>query len=141
MEPLRDALDVDLVRREILAQAQLFALPATSANVQPVKRASDDHDVLVVTYRLRNRSAQAITATKGSVKLRDAEGKLRADCWFDQRETLDVGSSVDVRCANTSRPASDEDRAFVAMPVRTLTMYWEPDTINFANGKTLKSGR
>lgn len=141
--PLRGALDVRLVRRQILTHDQLYGVaePTTNAHGQTVKHALNDTPALVVTWRLRNTSVRTIASAKGSVELRDAEGRRVNECWIDRAEPLASGDAAEIQCGNLNRTAGDAERAFVTTPASDLILVWEPDTIVFDDGTTLKSDR
>ena len=143
MQPLRDATDVRLVRRQIMTHDELFGIapPTTNARGQTVKHALNTQEVLIVTWRLRNTSARTLASAKGSVSLRDAQGSRVNDCWIDHDGNLQPGEAVEVRCGNTQRSVFDADRAFVATPATELTLVWEPKKVAFADGETLDAER
>jgi hypothetical protein len=135
-QPLRKALQVELVQREILPFDQV-------SGRQPMPgQAINDKPVLVNTFRLRNTSAETITQAAGSVKVRAVSDPAAlttlADCYITRGEPIEAGQSVEMRCANLAVRASAADQEYVAMPGSTLVLTWEPQSITFASGTVLK---
>lgn len=143
MQPLRAAVDVRLVRRQILTHDEIYgvAQPTTNARGQTVKRAFNTDEALVVTWRLRNTSRRTIDSASGSVWLRDAAGQRANSCWIDHRDPLPPDESVEVRCGNTAKGVGDADRAFVATSASEFVLVWEPRKVTFAGGETLDAER
>ncbi len=133
LAPLRDALELRLVARELLTQDEALGLPADVR----VKSADNGRRVLVVSYRLVNVSGRTIASAKGGVDVFDDTGRRRTHCWIDQADTLDAFAHDDVRCGNAMRTAEPDDRAFVGVPAERLTLLWEPAEIVFADGSRL----
>lgn len=133
LQPLREALDLRLLRRELLSEAEALGLQPAAA---PSQAPTSNERVLVVTYRLINASGRDITRASGSARVRDAAGRQRSDCWL-QQERLPAFESVEVRCGNTARRADADQRAFVALPVSELRLEWEPREIVFGDGSRL----
>lgn len=143
MQPLRAVLDARLVRRQILTHDEIYGLPEATTNSrgQSVKHALNSTPALVVTWRLRNLSPRTIASAKGLVQLRDANGARVNECWFDQSDAIPGGESVEIRCGDLNRTAGDAERAFVNTSASDLILIWEPDTVVFDDGTTLKSRR
>lgn len=133
LEPLRDAVGVRLLKRELLTVAQIQGRPD-----EPVGR---PERVLVVTYRLVNGAGRDIAAVKGLVKVNDAQGAKRSECWLDETGTLEAFSGIEVRCGNAMRTADPRDREFAALPVQDLVVDWEPAEVIFADGARLSAPR
>ena len=133
LEPLREAVGVRLLKRELLTVAQ-------AQGRQEVSSASSDR-VLVVTYRLVNGAGRDITAVKGTVEVRDAAGERRSGCWLDETRTLEAFSGIEVRCGNMMRSADAREREFAALPAQDVTVSWEPVEVVFADGKQLSVPR
>lgn len=133
LEPLRDAVGVRLLKRELLTVAQALGRPD-----EPIAR---PERVLVVTYRLVNGAGRDIVAVKGAVEVRDAAGAKRSECWFDEKATLEAFSGIEVRCGNTMRTADPREREFAALPAQDLAVFWEPAEVVFADGARLSAPR
>lgn len=139
MEPLRQALQIDLVQREILPADQV-------SGRQPAPgQAINDKPVLVTTYRLRNTSVETITQVSGSVTVRavaDPGSLMGLDsCFISRTDSIEAGQSIEMRCGNLAKRASAVDENYVAMPDSSVVLNWEPQSITFASGKVLKSAR
>jgi hypothetical protein len=133
LEPLRDAVGVRLLKRELLTVAQALG--------QPDQPSTRPERVLVVTYRLVNAAGRDITAVKGLVKVNDATGAKRSECWFDETSTLEAFSGIEVRCGNAMRTADSREREFAALPAQELVVEWEPAEVVFADGARLSAPR
>lgn len=145
MAPLREALDIQLVKREILPRAQLVGAPLHSAlpDGRVAKRAIDTRMVQVTTYRLLNTSGYTgIQSIKANVRVRKV-GSSRYDlspldsCYISHISTIPTGESAEIRCANLHREAGDADRSYIDMPASDLVIDWEPKQIRFIDGKEL----
>ena len=136
-EPLRRTLSVTLAKREIVTHDQATGRPLTPGV------ALNNREVMVVTYRLQNRSSETITRATGSVAIRteaDPNSLLGiASCWIDHKEPIGGGQSVEVRCANVNHRVGDSQKEFVDMSESKLILTWEPKTIELAMGKVLRS--
>lgn len=139
LQPLREALSAEMVKRELLTQAQLYGPPSanTGKDGHAVVAAIDQRVTLVVTYRLRNTSKQTINAASGSISIRDGADEELAGCWIDHKDVLAAGASVDIRCGKPNQEASSAGRAFVTMPASAYTFIWEPRSITFEDGRVL----
>jgi hypothetical protein len=133
LEPLRDAVGVRLLRRELLTVAQALGQP-DGPGTRPER-------VLVVTYRLVNGAGRDIAAVRGLVKVNDAQGAKRSECWFDETSTLEAFSGIEVRCGNAMRMADPREREFAALPAQDLVVDWEPAEVVFADGARLSAPR
>ncbi|HVH33928.1 MAG TPA: hypothetical protein VM847_07450 [Tahibacter sp.] len=132
LEPLREALGLHLLRRELLTRDQALGI----ADAGGAKRADDGSRVLVVTYRLSNQSGHDIASANGAAEVFDADGRRRAHCWLEQ-EALQAFASAELRCGNAMRTADPDERAFAELPADGLRLEWEPGEIVFADGKRL----
>lgn len=142
MAPLREAVEADVARAEVLAPRDLVAPPDPSA---PVKQAlaSADATVFVVTVSLHNLGNRTITAVQGSLEAHDREAYLPLDlCWIDLagRDPIEAASRVEIRCANANRRVSEQQRAFIDDASGRFTLVWNPKRVVFADGSTLDSG-
>jgi hypothetical protein len=133
LEPLREAVGVRLLKRELLTVAQAQGWPD-----EPVAR---PERVLVVTYRLVNGAGRDIVAVNGAIEVRDAAGTRRSECWLDETRTLEAFSSIEVRCGNPMRTADPREHEFVALPAQELALVWEPAEVVFADGARLSAPR
>jgi hypothetical protein len=137
LEPLREALEVEVARREVLTADE------ATGRVPSPGQAIHDAPVLVTTYRLRNTSNDTITQVTGSVSVRsvsDPDSLMGLDrCFIDRAESIPAGQSVEVRCGNVAKRPTDQDREYVAMADSSLVLRWEPKSIAFEGGKVLTS--
>jgi hypothetical protein len=135
--PLRKALAIELVRREILTGDQAMG------RVPQPGMALDNNKVLVTTYRLINRSGEHITHAAGSVTIRtkaDPRSLMGIDsCYLDDIAISD-GQSVEMRCGAANRTVTQASQDYVDMPQSELVILWEPKTVQLAGGKLLKYG-
>lgn len=136
LEPLREALGLRLLRRELLSRDQALGIADTGG----AKRADDGARVLVVTYRLSNASGRDIASAKGAVDVFDADGRRRTHCWLEQ-DALEAFASTELRCGNAMRSADPDERAFAELPADSLRLEWEPAEIVFADGSRLSAPR
>ena len=137
LAPLRDALSIELVSREILSA------DAVSGRELIRGQAINDSPILVTTYRLRNRTYETITDASGSVVVRTSDDPKSlmgaARCWFQGIERLSPGQATEVRCGDIRKQVDDASKAFVALPESALILTWEPKSITFESGKVLKA--
>lgn len=143
--PLRAALRVELVRREIMPHSEVSPpqdAPATW-HEQEVAMPVDASEVLVQTFRLTNTSDQDINGIRVNIDVRKTHreptdlGKL-GGCYIERSAILLPGESTEVRCANVNKTATDQDRAFVAMAESDFTVETEHRLIRFGSGNELK---
>ena len=139
MEPLRQALDIEIARREILTADE-----ASGRQPSP-GQAIHDAPVLVTTYRVQNRSSETITHVTGSVSVRsvsDPDSLMGLDrCFIDRAAPITSGQSLEIRCGNVAKRPSDQDKEYIAMAESSLILRWEPRSITFEGGKVLESGQ
>lgn len=145
MAPLRAALGIQMVKREIVSRSDVVGSPLFSSlpNGRVAKRPIDPRMILMTTYRLSNDSGYTgIQSIKASVTVRKA-GSSRYDlaylesCYISNAPTIPSGTSIEVRCANLNREAGVAERAYVDMPESDLVIDWEPKQIRFSDGKEL----
>ena len=137
LAPLRDALSIELVSRELLSA------DAVSGREPTRGQAINDSPTLVTTYRLRNRTYETITDASGSVVVRTTDDPRSlmgaARCWFQSIEPLSPGQATEVRCGDIRKQAGDASNVFVALPESALILTWEPRSITFESGKVLRA--
>lgn len=145
LAPLRAALEVELVGREIVPRERLLTRigPDFGADDGAAKRAIDDTPVLVTTFRLRNATRLTVDSVTGRVDVRGPDRGpptfgMAAICFADHREPLPPGQSVEIRCANGDGGVSARDSAYLATPERDLVLDWRPTAIFFADGTSLQ---
>lgn len=145
LAPLRAALEVELVGREIVPRERLYTRvgPDLGASEASAKRAIDDTPVLVTTFRLRNATRLTVDSLKGRVDVRGPDRgpplfSMLTICFLDHRETLAPGQSTDIRCVNGSGSMSVRDSAYLATPERDIVLDWKPTAIMFADGTSLE---
>lgn len=144
LAPLRAAIEVTLVRREIVARQDLTG--PREAYRGGAKQAIDTRQVALTTYRLRNTASQGIDSVAGSVKVRKARREggelgILASCYIEHDEPLRTGESTEVHCGDTNKSVSDADRQFIEVPESDFFIEWEPRSVRFNDGRTLTSGR
>ena len=141
LKPLRDVLGLQLVRRELLTYDQIYGIAANAPGQS--KRARNDANatrpILVMTYRLSNRSGRTLAAFSGSARIPGSGLMPLAQCYFDERRELAPGATHEVRCGDPRHEADAEQRAAVTRPLHELKLYWEPREIRFADGRVLKA--
>lgn len=135
LEPLRRALSVELVNREILTEDQVRGRQPTRGV------ALRNTPILVTTYRLRNRSAETMTRVSGTItvrtKLDPASPKGLQGCYFEHTSPIPAGEAALVRCGDLNKRAGEADEVFVQMPESSLVVAWDPaspQAIAFAGG-------
>lgn len=142
MAPLRKALTLRVVARQMLTERELHAPPEAPGLPKQASAGFSAHEkrILVVTYRLQNVSTIEITSATGSVSIRDAADRELTGCWIEHDDALAAGSTVDIRCGNVNKPGGSAEVEFVAMPMSALSMQWEPRSLAFADGRKLHTG-
>lgn len=145
LAPLRAALRVELVSREILSRSEASPRPVDpyAWEGREVVMPIDNSQILVETFRLTNISDDDITSLKVSIDIRKARKEptelgMLGGCYIERSEPLLRGDSAEVRCANLNKTASDQDRAFVKMTESEFTMESVPKLIRFGSGRELK---
>ncbi len=144
LEPLRAALTIQLVKREILPRTLAVISPdLREAMVKANRVPARDTEVLLTTYRLENISGRTIESLGASVIIRKAHRRrnelgILADCHITRQDQLAPRATYEFECGNTYKPASSEDQAFVAMPDSEFIIEWEPKMIRFTDGTELK---
>lgn len=137
MEPLRKALSVDLVKREIVTSDEATGREPRQG------QALNTTPVLMTTWRLTNYSGDTITHVSGSATVRTTSNPNSlmgvTSCYINRSEPITVGDIVEIRCGNANKPAGDAERDFVAMSDSSLVVTWEPKSITLAGGKVMKS--
>jgi hypothetical protein len=142
MSPLREAVEANVTRTEILSPRDLSAPPDPDA---PVKSAlpSDDATIFVATVSLHNLGSKTIVGVKGSLEAREPDAFLPLNlCWVDvdERQPIEPASRIEIRCANVNHHVSDEQRAFMDDAGGRFTLEWNPQSVVFADGSRLDSG-
>ena len=136
-EPLRKALSVELLKREILTADEV------SGREPRQGQALNTTPTLVTTWRLLNASGDTITHFSGSVTVRTEADPTSlmglARCYFNRSEPIPIGQAAEIRCGNPNTRAGDADKDFVSMPESSLLLTWEPETITLAGGKVMKA--
>jgi len=142
MAPLRAVVEANVTRTEIVSPRDLAApeTPTTS-----VKRAlpSDEATVFLVTVSLHNLGSKPIVGVKGSLEAKDRDAYFPvALCWVDvgEQQRIDPASRTEIRCANSHRQITPEQRAFMDDSSGRFTLHWEPKTVVFEDGTRLESG-
>lgn len=146
LEPLRAALALHLVRREILSPDELNTRPGApeaALGAKPARSsAGNSRGVLVTTYRLTNTAISDITSVTASITIRKSprpstELGILGNCHFTHDTLLRKGDSAEIRCANLNQEAGPQARDFVDMPAADFDIEWEPKQIRFAGGREL----
>lgn len=139
LEPLREALAIEVVKKEITTADEAFGRRPSPG--EPIH----DAPTLVTTYRLRNNTAQTITHVTGSVSVRspsDPESLMGIDsCFIDRSLSIQGGQSLELRCGDVRKRPGDQAKEYVAMAEDSLLVRWEPRTITFEGGRVLEGLR
>jgi hypothetical protein len=139
IEPLREALSIEIVKKEIVTADE-----ATGRRPSPGE-AIPDAPTLVTTYRLRNNTAQTIVHVTASVSVRspsDPDSLMGLDrCFIDRSEPIQGGQSLEVRCGNVAQRPGDQSKEYVAMSESSLLVRWEPKAITFEGGRVLTAAQ
>ncbi len=137
MEPLRKALSVDLVKREIVTSDEATGREARQG------QALNTRPVLMTTWRLINSSGDTITRASGSATVRTTSDPNSlmgiAGCYINRSEPIAIGDIIEIRCGNVNKQAGDAEKEFVNLPESSLIVTWEPQSITLASGKVMKS--
>ena len=140
LQPLRDVLALQLVKRELLTYDQIHGAaslpPAGSA--KSARSGNSDRQILVLTYRLSNRSDRTLAAFSGSARIPSGGLMPLAQCFIDERGELAPGASRDVRCGDVRREADAEQRRVLTRSLADLQLSWEPRELRFVDGSVLK---
>ena len=134
LQPLRAALGIELLRREIVSADAAMGRSATAGGGAPV---------LVTTWRLRNTSPFQIEQARASVTVRKryhppTELGILDNCYFTPDRPLAAGESLEVRCGQLNRGAGPAERAYAAMDEDDFVIEWEPRLIRYAGGRQLE---
>jgi hypothetical protein len=135
LAPMRRAISLDLLDRRIMTPEQ--RLDELGANHVPgtAKRGiKKGESILIMTFRLSNRSVSEIGTAKVWAAVRKADtGQTLAECYINFSGTLAVNDSTEIRCQRKGDP-TDADRKFVDIPDRDLSLEWVPSYVRFSNG-------
>lgn len=142
MAPLRKVTDIKVLKREALTGDEIYGTPANGSysTDKSATSARDGHKVLVVTYRLHNLSPRAIASITGTVSILSPTNEEMTGCFIDHDQTIDAGSSADIRCGQPNKAASTQTLAFIDMPMSGFSLHWEPRTVAFSDGTRMESG-
>lgn len=129
-KPLRDAMGVAMVKREMLTGEQIYGAGDAS---QPQA---------VTTFRLTNRSNETIVAFDVKIDVRKrsyppTEFGILVDCWLEEQQRLGPGDIFDVRCGRQRALTTVKDAEFLTWPASDMDLRWEPKRIRFASGREL----
>ncbi|ALG67915.2 hypothetical protein [Beggiatoa leptomitoformis] len=156
LEPLRAALSIQLIKREIVAREDSAFAPNPAGYLQdnlpkhatrPINPANKKEQILVTTYRLKNTSDNTIEAIKANVTIYKAHRKLidfslsLDGCYLaglPQDKPLVPQESIVFQCGNVNKPVTPENRAYVDMSENELVVEWYPNWIRFIDGKELQ---
>jgi hypothetical protein len=143
--PLREALSVKMIKREILPSDQAAGIPKQSYFVdgEYVMKYGNETPVQVTTYRIKNNSSAKIEAIKAMITVRKlhqsaSELGILGDCYIEHSDGLDARSYADIACAYTFREAGKTERDYVVMPDREFYIDWEPKLIRYTGGRVLQ---
>lgn len=129
-KPLRDALSVAMVKREMLTEAQIYGF------------GTDTNPKAVTTFRLTNRSSEAIVAFDVKIDVREldypaTEFGVLVDCWLEEQRRLAPGDTFEARCGRQRALTRVKDAEFMNWPVGDMDLRWEPKRIRFESGREL----
>lgn len=144
LKPLRDALEIIIVKREIVPKSRMYesAEIVTANTLSKRPTSNNDTPVLIETYRIRNRSGKAIRAFKASMNIYKADTKPEeghftiGGCYINDNQPLQIDERRTVRCGG--KPASKADEAYVDMTESQLEIDWAPKRIDFEDHTVLK---
>ncbi|MBK8286338.1 MAG: hypothetical protein IPK97_16490 [Ahniella sp.] len=129
-KPLRDALGVAMVKREMLTHAEIYGY------------GTDMTPQAVTTFRLTNRSNETIVAFDVKIDVREldyppTEFGILVDCWLEEQRRLAPGDTFDVRCGRQRALTTVKDAEFLTWPTSDMDLRWEPKRIRFEGGREL----
>lgn len=132
-QPLRDALGLSLIKREMLTPTEIHG-PGSYDDGQ--RRA-------VTTFRISNRSGETIVGFDAKIDLRkkfypSTEFGILVDCWLEKQDRLGPGDEMEVRCGRERALTTVTDPDYMAMALTDMDLRWEPKRIRFASGKFLE---
>jgi hypothetical protein len=143
--PLREALSVKMLKREILPRDQAAGIPKQSYFIdgQYVMKYANEAPVQVTTYRIKNNTHAKMEAIKAMITVRKlhpsvSELGILGDCYIEHSDGIDARSYTDIACADAFREAGKTEREYVAMPDNQFYIDWEPKRIRFSNGQVLE---
>jgi hypothetical protein len=142
MAPLREALDANVARTDVLSPRQLAEPPDPNAAVKQALPA-DDATAFVVTVSLHNLTSKTIVGVQGALEAREPDAYLPLQlCWVDvgERQPIEPASRIEIRCGNPARHVSEEERAFMDDESGRFTVSWKPKSVVFSDGTRLDSG-
>jgi hypothetical protein len=142
LAPLREALSVELQSREIIGPEEFLhrGLPSSEATKPP----ADTERALIVTYRVRNNSAEPIERFSIWVTVRTIDDPSSSrgisSCTLEEvrvLEPLEPGAQSDIHCGDLYTRATAADEQFAALPQHALMLTYEPREIRFASGRKM----
>lgn len=139
-DTMRQAVSLELLKREIWTAQEHAARQAQAYGRGGAKRGVPNKPVMVITFRLVNLSSHQVAGVHGSVTVRSRDGDsaiAAAQCGIDRDVELDVGGSVDVQCLRVEAP-SPQDQALIDSADSALEVEWRPSLVRFSDGTQLR---
>lgn len=129
-KPLRDALGMKLLKREILTGAEIYGTGDAGG------------PQAVTTFRITNKSRDTIVAFDAKIDVRKTsypptEFGILVDCWMEKTDRLAPGDFIDVRCGRQRALTTVKDPEFMDWPLADMDIRWEPRRIRFDGGREL----
>ena len=139
-DTMRQAVSLELVKREIWTAQEHAARQAQPYGTSGAKRGVPNKPAMVLTFRLINLSSHSLTGISGSVTVRSRGGDPAigaASCGIDHDVELEVGGSVDIQCLRVKDP-SPQDQALIDSSDSALEVEWWPSLVRFSDGTQLR---
>lgn len=91
-----------------------------------------------LAFEFTNKSDKALALAEGTIVFSDASGKALRKLKVPFTETIAPGKSTQKRGQFPLDAASEEDHAFVKIPLKDLHSEWIPTLYRYADGSTLQ---
>lgn len=134
MEPLREAVEAEVVRTELVSARELASLPPL-----PDERKS----IFLVTVSVHNLTHRTIVGVEGALEAHDRDSVLPLRlCSVDLGPTrIEPASRIEFRCGNRDQLLDAKELAFMNNSSGRFQVTWEPRRVKFDDGAELRSGR
>jgi hypothetical protein len=141
MEPLRDAVEARVLKRELVslrAFEQRYAHPN-----EPVKAAEpNEAAIFIATIGVYNHTGTDVAHVAGDIYARDRDNWMKLNlCWIDTASNQPVPAlgHIELQCGDKNG-ASKQEQAFVAEGFGDrFTLHWDPKAVEFVDGKKLEA--
>lgn len=141
MDPLRAVVRASIIDAEVMTRNEYQARRDPTFYKRPYR--VDESPAFLTTIRVQNLGDRTIVALRGSLEAHDKEAYLPMDlCWIDlgEQQPISSGGTLELSCGHDYRPASQQQKDFVARPPGRFEVVWNPQYVKFADGKELRSG-